>query len=147
MRYICPMGSDCGRECYASKEHDPVIMDGKPINGAIECPCDRPELVEVKTAIIESAFETYETEVIPEKAGPVQRYECKQAFYGGAAIVLVALLSAMDLDADDEDENVERVAALIGDLSRESKRFADSVAPAAWVKEMLSAWKGPFDDS
>lgn len=130
MLYICPMGSECGRdECFARKAHDPVIMDGEPINGAIVCPCDRPRLVKVDVGIVEAAFETYEKEVIPESAGPVQRTESKQAFFGGASIMLVVLLDAILEDGErrNVEEIIDRLVGFVALLRAETTAFADSV--------------------
>ncbi len=79
--------------------------------------------------IIESAFEIYEKEVIPKDAGPVQRSETKQAFFGGAAITITALLKAMDLDGESqtEDESVERLALTIEALRDESVAFKNQL--------------------
>ncbi len=136
MRYVCPRASGWCRKCYAGKAHDPVIVDGEPINAAIECPYDRPRLVKVDVGIIEAAFETYEKEVIPVDAGPVQRAESKQAFFGGASIILVAILNAVDVLGDDASLDrgyvelhaaMVRLARLVGSASMEATAFADSV--------------------
>ena len=130
MRYICSMAADCGREeCFARKVHDPVMVDGEPINAAIECRYDRPPLVNVDLGIIEAAFETYEKKVIPVDAGPVQRAESKQAFFGGASIILSVLADVIYSDREPKTagEAFGRLVSVLSLMSAETAIFADSV--------------------
>jgi len=122
------MGTECGKECFASLPHDPVRLDGDPVNGAIECPCDRPGLV-VVNGVIQSAWRVYEKEVVPVHAGTVQRAECCKSFFGGASIVVVAIMESMGTEAlvggkIDPDLFVVRVGALVQQIYGEATAFA-----------------------
>ncbi len=126
MMYICSMADDCDRECYASIYHSPCFAMGEPINDAVECPHDQPPIVARK--IVESAFIGYESEVMPKDSGEVQRSECKQAFFGGASIVLAIILSQSAVDLSKTEERAAQdVATLIEELSQELGAFANGL--------------------
>lgn len=72
-----------------------------------------------KTKLIEKAWNSYATLVLPANAGPVQRDETRKAFYAGASVLFHTVLRALD-DGDDATEND---LALVDGISAEIDAF------------------------
>jgi hypothetical protein len=65
---------------------------------------------------------SYERDVVPDTAGPIQRIESARAFYAGAQ-ALLDLISGLGVDDISDDQG----AAMIESLHQELKAFADDV--------------------
>lgn len=65
----------------------------------------------------------FEAATFAKGAGPVQRRECKRAFYSGAAAML-EMFSQIGEPGFEEDAGVRRLEA----ISRELERFGDAIS-------------------
>jgi len=75
------------------------------------------------SAVIGDAWRAYERDVVPREASVIQRMECRQAFYAGAAIMFKEMSEAADAGPQD---GIARVSA----LGFECEMFADEVGKA-----------------
>jgi hypothetical protein len=60
--------------------------------------------------VIGEAWASYQAQVVPADAPPVQREECKRAFYAGAQAMYQAVMRAVE--PADEDACEARLAAI-----------------------------------
>jgi hypothetical protein len=51
---------------------------------------------------IREEWEQYERAVVPQNASPVQRVECRKAFYGGILVVMTRLIRLVDSNSSKE---------------------------------------------
>lgn len=65
------------------------------------------------------AWQLYEREVVPAKAGEGQRQDTRRAFYAGA----ISLLDIYTHDVSDGEELTESDEAVMRDLGREVQEF------------------------
>ena len=58
---------------------------------------------------IEPAWESYRDMVVPKDASETQVYECRQAFFAGAASLFYGILLALDEDSDPTEADIQRM--------------------------------------
>jgi hypothetical protein len=73
-------------------------------------------------------WESYVAEVLPKDAPPIQRQECRRAFYAGAVAVFGLLTNSVGVN--DEDPTAEELAA-IGGIAEELNVYLDEVTKEA----------------
>jgi hypothetical protein len=68
----------------------------------------------VKGETMFEAWQAYDAQVVPKEASPVQREECRRAFYAGAWAAYQLVLEAAG-DGDDSCHEGEKQLAALGD--------------------------------
>lgn len=70
-------------------------------------------------SILNGGWESFQKDVIPPEAGPIQVLEMKKAFFGGAHVILATMLAVGDSDVPDEVG-----AQVLDSLHKELQAFA-----------------------
>lgn len=73
---------------------------------------------------IKEHWDEYEKHVVPKDAGPVQRSECKRAFYAGVAAYMFIVTELADRDAP-QAEGVAALRRLEEEVSDFAKRVIE----------------------
>lgn len=68
--------------------------------------------------MVAEAWNSYERDVIPSGAPPVQRQETRRAFYAGARILLANLSASLDPDAEPTARDLVRLESIHQELER-----------------------------
>lgn len=73
--------------------------------------------------IIAAAWRSFDTQVLAEDAGPIQRQEMRRGFYGGAQSLIVAVITALDPQTLLTERDMRRFEQ----LAAEMQAFAEAV--------------------
>jgi hypothetical protein len=66
----------------------------------------------------------YAEKIIPANAPPVQKQECRRAFYAGAAAFLDAMMSGLSADSEptaEDEAHMERLSSELHQFARDVK--------------------------
>ena len=77
---------------------------------------------------VAAAFASYQADVIPPSASPVQIEECRRAFYAGTYFMLMELATSMDESTPDE-EGIAMLEALQAECEAFTARLGLITAP------------------
>lgn len=65
---------------------------------------------------IEGGWQSYLKTCIPEDAPEVQRRECRQAFFAGAAVLFQSIMVTLDPGTEPTDKDMERMSHIQAEL-------------------------------